>query len=108
MQRQLLEAPVPEGDHAAPFDRRHALAGGADLARDLDRRVERLADVDIDEGLEKDVVAPVLVHQRRAGFPRLQHVVDGRQLVEIERDDCAMSSASARVAATHMATSSPT
>src|SRR5262245_65327820 len=39
--RQLLEPRVPEGDNAAPLDRRHALPSGADLAGDLDRRVER-------------------------------------------------------------------
>ena len=43
--RQLIEAAVPDRDHAATFHRCHALARGADLARDLDRRVERLLDV---------------------------------------------------------------
>src|SRR5262249_21872104 len=47
--RQLFEPRVPERDHAAPFDRRHALPRGADFARHFDRRVERLADVDVDE-----------------------------------------------------------
>src|SRR6516164_1309154 len=83
--RQLLEPRVPEGDNAAPLDRRHALPSGADLARDLDRRVERLADIDIEERLEKDVVGPVLVDQRNAVLARFQHVVNGRQFLELER-----------------------
>ena len=41
---------------------------------------------DIDEGFEKDVVAPVLVHQRRTRLARAEHVVDRRQLLEIELD----------------------
>src|SRR5262249_2832363 len=44
--RQLLEPRVPEADNAATFDRRDALPSGADLARDLDRRIHRLADID--------------------------------------------------------------
>src|SRR5262245_12972121 len=63
---QLLEPRVPEGDNAAPLDRRHALPRGANFARNLDRRVERLADINIEERLEKDVVGPVLVDQRGA------------------------------------------
>ena len=84
--RQLLEPRVPERDHAAPFDRRHALARGTDFARHLDRRVERPADIDIDERLEKHVVAPVLVNEHGVVLARVQHVVNGRQLLEIERD----------------------
>ena len=34
---------------------------------------------------EEDVVAPMLVHQRRARLARLAHVVDGGKLFEIER-----------------------
>ena len=74
------------GDNAAPFDRRHALPRGADLARDLDGRIERLADVDIDEGLQKYVVCPVLVDQGGAGRASFEHVVHSRQFREIERD----------------------
>ena len=85
MQRELIEAAVEGRDHAAPFERRHALPRGRDLARHLDRRIERLGDVDLEIGFEEDVVAPVLVHQRRTRLARLQHVVDRRQLFEVER-----------------------
>ena len=62
---------------------------------DLDRRIERLARCPTStNGLEKDVVAPVLVHQRPSGLARLQHVDHRRQLFEIDRDRAAMSSAS--------------
>ena len=45
-------------------------------------------DVDLEIGFEKDVVAPMLVHQRRARLARLAHVVDGGKLLEIERHGC--------------------
>ncbi len=83
--RQLLEPRVPERDHAAAFDRRHALPRGADLALHFDRRVECLADVDVDESLEKYVIAPLLMDQDGGALARLQHVVNGRQFLQIER-----------------------
>ena len=83
----MFEPSVPERNHAAPFDRRHALARGAEFARHFDRRVERLADVDVDESLEKHIViAPVLVDENGVALTRLQHVVNGRQFLEIEHD----------------------
>ena len=42
-------------------------------------------DVDLEIGFEKDVIAPMLVHQRRTRLARLPHVVDGGKLLEIER-----------------------
>ena len=86
IERKLLPAAVPRGDHAAPFNRRHALPRGADFARDLDRGVERLGETGIDEGFEKDVVGPVFVQARRVRLARLQHVVHGRQFLDIERN----------------------
>ena len=83
---ELFEPGIPPGDHAAALDRRHGLARGANFARHLDRRVQRLGDVDFDRSFEKDIVAPMFVHQRAARRARRQHVVHGRQLVEIERD----------------------
>jgi len=81
----LLEPRVPEGNDATPFDRRHALPSGADLARDPDRRVERFGDINIEESLEKDVVGPMLVDQRGVAVARFQHVVNRRQFLELER-----------------------
>ena len=37
-------------------------------------------------GGEEEIVAPVLVHQRRAGLARRQHVGDGGQRLEVELD----------------------
>ena len=58
----------PMRQHAASFERAHHLARGAQFAR---HRVGRLGldggEVDVDLGGEKEVVAPGLVHQRRAG-----------------------------------------
>ena len=52
---------------------------------DLDRRIKRLRDVNLEETFEEDIVAPVLVNQRAAGLARLAHVVDGGQRLEVER-----------------------
>jgi hypothetical protein len=71
---------------ATALDRGHALPGGTDLARHLDRSIERFADVDIDQRLEEHVVGPVLVDQGNTGLACFQHVVDGRQLLQIETD----------------------
>jgi hypothetical protein len=61
------------------------LARGADLARDFDWCVECLADIHIDERLQKYVIAPVLVDED-GGVPAcVQHVVNRRQFLEIER-----------------------
>ncbi len=56
------------------------------FAGNLDRRVVRRFHVYIDEGLKKDVVAPVLVKQRRIRTLRQQHVVNGRQFLKIDLD----------------------
>ena len=84
---ELAEPRVPLGEHALALDRRHALACGADLARHPDRgaRGDRL-DVVLHAGLEKDVVAPVLVDQRRVRIAGAEHVGDRRQDIEIDRD----------------------
>ena len=66
-------------------------------------------EVHVDVGGEEQVVAPVLVHQRRAGLARRpacrRTAGSGSKSSSIS---AARSSASARVGATHMATSSPT
>ncbi len=85
MQRELVGPAIEGRDHATAFERGHALPRGRDLARHLDRRVERGGDVDLVMGLEEDVVAPMLVHQGRAGLACLQHVRDSRQLFQLER-----------------------
>ena len=85
MENELVGAMVEHGDCAAPLDRRHALAPRRDRARDLDRRVESRGDADVDRRLEENVVAPMLVNQGRARLARRPHVVDGRQLLQIQR-----------------------
>ena len=81
-----------------------------DLAGDLDRRVEaRFSMFIIDERFEENVVAPVLVDQRRARLARLQHVVHRRQFLVVDLDRSGdVLGFGARVGATHIATSSPT
>jgi hypothetical protein len=106
---QLAQPRMPMGDHAAAFDRAHDLARGAQLAR------HRHGSLGFD-GLEvtsmlvvrKRLSAPVLVHQRRPGLARLQHVDDAGSGSRSSSISAARSSASARVGATHRAISSPT
>ena len=63
------------------------MTGGADVPRDFDRRgLGDLVDGAVFAELDEDVVAPLLVHQRRAGLASLQHVGDGRQFFQFERD----------------------
>ena len=84
---ELAQPRVPLRDHAAPLERAHDLAGGAQLAR---HRHGRLGldglEVHVDGAGEIEVVAPVLVHERRAGLARLQHVGDDRQRLEVQLD----------------------
>ena len=85
IKRELVEAVIEGGDHAAPFKRRHALTRGRYFARHLDRRIEGRRDIDLDGAFEKDVVAPMLVDERRFRVTRLAHVVDGGKLFEVQR-----------------------
>ena len=87
VQHQHLLPPVPVCEHPAAFDRRHALARGAERAGDGHRGPALdLAQVAVDHRLQKHVVAPFRVQQRRVGSARAEHVGDGGQFFEIERD----------------------
>ena len=86
IERELFETRVPQRNHAAAFDRRHALPRCPDLARDFDRCIQCLADIDIHERFEEDIVGPMVVHQLRPRVAGREHVVHGRQFFEIERD----------------------
>ena len=75
------------GDHAAALDRAHDLPRGAQLARHRDGGLGLHGlEVHVGRGGEIEVVAPVLVHQRRARLARGQHVGDRRQRIEIDLD----------------------
>ena len=68
-QRQIAQPRVPVGDDAAPFHRKHAVARGSDFARDLDGRgLRNLLDRAVFAELDEDIVAPLLVDERRAGL----------------------------------------
>ena len=62
------------------------MAGGGNLARNLDRGVERGFDIDVDECFQERVVAPVLVQERRIRQSRRQHVVHSREFLQIDLD----------------------
>ena len=69
-----------------PSNRRHALARGAKRAGDGYRGLAfDFGQVAIDHRLEKHVVAPLRMQQRRIRSTRVEHVGDGGELFEIER-----------------------
>ena len=71
-------------DHAAALDRAHALPRGAELPCHGDGGLGRDGrHVVVHQGLEEEVVAPVLVHEGRVRLPRGQHVVHRRQRLEV-------------------------
>ncbi len=74
---ELVEAVIEIHHGAAALDRRHALTTRRDGARHLDRRVEGALDAHIDQGLQEDVVAPVLVDEGGSRLAGGEHVVDG-------------------------------
>ncbi len=79
-EREHAQARIAIGEHAAPFERRHTVARGADLARHRDvRRLGGFLHV-LGEG-DEDVVLPMLVHERRIRCLRRQHVGDRGKLV---------------------------
>ncbi len=84
---ELTEARVPLGDDAAALEGAHGLTGGAQLARHrhgglgLDR-----LEIHIRGAGEVEVVAPVLVDERRAGTTRGQHVGNDGQRLEVDFD----------------------
>src|SRR5262249_25523914 len=60
--RQLVEPCIPARDDAATLEWRHALTRGPDFPRYPDRSVEPGGHVGFEEGLQKNVVRPILVH----------------------------------------------
>jgi hypothetical protein len=74
------------GEDAAPFHRQHAVARGADLARDRD--VRRLGHLRHPAGVlgerDEDVVLPAFVHERRARLLGGKHVGHRRELVVVD------------------------
>ena len=84
VQGELVQPAIESRDDAAALDRRHALPRGRDFSRDADRRVDSLLEADIEEGFEKEVVAPFLVHERGAGLARREHIVNRGQFLEVE------------------------
>ena len=87
MQDQLALPALPQRDEAAALDRRHDLARGAKLARDLHRRgLGRGFDRAVEADLEEDVSLDRVVDLNAARLLRLEHVDDRRQLVVFDGD----------------------
>ena len=84
---ELVVLVVAEGEHRQPFQGHHALAVHAVFALDLHRRgFHHGFDIAIDGGLQEQVIAPFVVHQRPAGFARRQHIDDRRQILDVENN----------------------
>jgi hypothetical protein len=63
------------------------MPGSTDVPGDLDcRGFGGFVNWTIFAELDENVVAPLLVHQRRAGLSSLEHVRDGRQFIKFKRD----------------------
>ena len=89
MYDQLTQALVPVRHDTASFQRRRALSSRAQAPLDTDRcapthPVEVAVGVSVDSGLQKNVIAPVLVHERRARLARRQHVDYRGKFVKID------------------------
>ena len=87
MEHKLAIAGVPLSDEAAALDRRHDLARGAQRARHLDvGGGGSLFDVPVKSGLEEGVALDGVVHLRRAGLDRFQHIDHRRKLFIFDAD----------------------
>jgi hypothetical protein len=85
IKRELVEPVIENRDHAAPFQRRHALPRGGYFARHFNGRIECRCDIDLERAFKENIVAPMLMDQRGPSVARLDHVVDRRELFEIQR-----------------------
>src|SRR5262249_50488052 len=84
-EREITQPRITKGENATTFHREHAMPGSADVPRDLDGR--GLGDVvngTIFAELDENVVAPLFMHQGRSRLTSLEHIDDGRQLVEFK------------------------
>ena len=86
--RKLIHAAVPEGDHSLALHRHGCLTVHPKFTFDHDRSLsrDRIEVTGVDESLEYNVVAPVLVQQRRARLPGLEHIRHHAQIFVVERD----------------------
>ncbi len=90
---QLPKAWIPLSHDAAPLQRGHALARRPQTSphtdcctfADLSKGFPRMR---ADGGFEKDIILPMLVHQRCTKFARGEHVYHRRKLVEIDGNLC--------------------
>ena len=80
---ELLKPAIPFRNHAATFDRRHALPRGSEGSRDLDRSLGRdLVEFRVvDDRFQEDILVPLFVDQRGTGIARLHHIVNSCQFL---------------------------
>jgi hypothetical protein len=84
---ELIEAAHPLGHNAATFEWAHGLARSSQLARHGDGGLGLHGlEVDVGGRGQEQVVAPVLVHQRRSRLAAGQHVGHHRQRLEVDID----------------------
>jgi hypothetical protein len=77
--RKIAQALIAIGNDASSFHRKHAVPGGTDFPRYLDRsRLGNLIHRAVFRERDEDIVAPLLVHQWRVGFQGSQHIGDRR------------------------------
>src|SRR5712691_1497777 len=86
--RELIHAAVPESDQSLALHRHCRLTVHPEFTFDYDRSLSRnrVEIAGVDESLEYQVVAPVLVQQGRARLRALEHVRHHAQIFVVERN----------------------
>ena len=87
IEHDLLGLLVVISHDATTLDRRHALARGAERPLHDGRRPgDRGLEADVDGGLEKDVLGPMFVDERRVRIAGARHLRDRRQRLDVEQN----------------------
>ena len=87
IENELTEPCVPERHKTPALDRRHDLAGGAQLARDLHGRgLRHRFDGTVEAHFEENISLDRIVHEHAAGLLRLEHVDNRRQFFVFDDD----------------------
>src|ERR1700730_18501716 len=86
--RELIHTAVPERNHPFTLHRYGRLTVHPELALDHDRslRRNRIEFTAVGESLEYDIVAPLLMQQRRARLQGLEHIRHHAQVLIVERN----------------------
>src|ERR1700730_7522160 len=86
-QGEVSQPSIAKRNYAASLHRKHAMAGSPNGLADLDCRCPgNILDRSILGKLNKNVVAPLFMHEWRIGPSGCDHVSNRRQFLELDRD----------------------